>query len=63
MGNTVKTVLLLGLLSGLLLVIGELPGGQTGLVIAFVMAVAMNLGSCCASTRRRRSVKNTRCIG
>ena len=45
MGNTVKTVLLLGLLSGLLLVIGELLGGQTGLIFAFVIAVVMNFGS------------------
>ena len=45
MGNSVKTVLLLGLLSGLLLVIGELLGGQVGLLFAFVIAVAMNFGS------------------
>lgn len=45
MGNTVKTVLLLGLLSGLLLVIGELLGGQIGLLFAFIIAVAMNFGS------------------
>ena len=45
MGNSVKTVLLLGLLSGLLLVIGELLGGQTGLLFAFAIAVAMNFGS------------------
>ena len=45
MGNTVKTVFLLGLLSGLLLVIGELLGGQSGLVIAFVLAVVMNFVS------------------
>ena len=45
MGNTIKTVFLLGLLSGLLLVIGELLGGQSGLLIAFVFAVVMNFGS------------------
>ena len=45
MGNTLKTVFLLGLLSGLLLVIGELLGGQSGLLIAFVLAVVMNFGS------------------
>ena len=45
MGNTVKTVFFLGLLSGLLLVIGELLGGQSGLVIAFGLAVVMNFGS------------------
>ena len=45
MGNSVKTVALLGLLSGLLLVIGDLLGGQAGLMFAFVIAVAMNFGS------------------
>ncbi len=45
MGNTFKTVALLGLLSGLLLVIGELLGGANGLMIAFVLAVVMNFGS------------------
>ena len=45
MGNTLKTALLLTLLSGLLLLIGELLGGQTGLVIAFAFAIIMNFGS------------------
>lgn len=45
MGNTFKTMLLLTLLSGLLLVIGQLLGGQGGLMIAFVFAIVMNFGS------------------
>tara|TARA_B100001123_G_scaffold120685_1_gene140479 strand:- start:16980 stop:17819 length:840 start_codon:yes stop_codon:yes gene_type:complete len=45
MENTVKTVFLLGLLSGLLLMIGELLGGQSGLLMAFGLAVVMNFGS------------------
>jgi len=45
MGNSMKTVLLLGTLSALLLAIGEFLGGSSGLMIAFVMAVVMNLGS------------------
>jgi heat shock protein HtpX len=45
MNNTLKTTLLLGLLSGLLLAIGELFGGQNGLMIAIVFAVVMNFGS------------------
>jgi heat shock protein HtpX len=45
MGNTVKTALLLGLLSGLLLALGEWLGGSSGLIFAFVIAVAMNFGS------------------
>ncbi len=45
MNNGIKTALLLGLLSGLLLVIGQLLGGQGGLVIAFGFAVVMNFAS------------------
>ena len=45
MGNTTKTVLLLSLMSGLLLAIGELLGGANGLVIAFGFALLMNFGS------------------
>jgi heat shock protein HtpX len=45
MANGVKTALLLGLLSGLLLVIGDIAGGSNGLMIAFVFAAVMNLGS------------------
>jgi heat shock protein HtpX len=45
MPNGLKTALLLGLLSGMLLVIGELVGGADGLVFAFVIAAVMNLGS------------------
>jgi heat shock protein HtpX len=40
-----KTTVLLGLLSGLLLLIGDLLGGQSGLVIALGLAVVMNFGS------------------
>ena len=43
--NTVKTVLLLGLLSGLLLWLGDLFGGRNGLAIGLVLALAMNLFS------------------
>jgi len=45
MGNGMKTALLLGLLSGVLLVIGELLGGSNGLVIAFLFAAVMNFVS------------------
>ena len=45
MSNTLKTTVLLALLSGMLLLIGELLGGQQGLVVAFGFAVLMNLGS------------------
>src|SRR5687767_6228488 len=45
MGNMLKTTVLLAALSGLLLVIGEMFGGRSGLMIALVMAAVMNLGS------------------
>ena len=45
MPNGLKTALLLGLLSGLLLVIGRVLGGSNGLIIGFFIAVAMNFGS------------------
>jgi heat shock protein HtpX len=40
--NSVKTVLLLGLLSGVLLWGGELVGGRQGLIVGLLMAVVMN---------------------
>jgi heat shock protein HtpX len=43
--NAVKTVLLLGLLSGLLLVGGQALGGRQGLYIGLAIAVAMNFFS------------------
>src|SRR5215210_6126472 len=45
MGNTIKTTVLLTALSGLLLLIGDLLGGQSGLIIALGLAVVMNVGS------------------
>jgi heat shock protein HtpX len=43
--NGMKTALLLGLMSGLLLVIGDTLGGSGGLVMAFGLAVVMNFVS------------------
>src|SRR3954454_15167912 len=45
MPNGFKKALLLCLLSGLLLAIGEFLGGANGLVVAFVIAAVMNFGS------------------
>ncbi len=45
MSNTVKTALLLGTLSGLTMLIGEMLGGAGGLVTGFFVAVAANFGS------------------
>jgi len=43
--NTLKTGLLLGLLTGLLMLAGGLFGGQQGVFIAFIFATVMNFGS------------------
>ena len=45
MANGLKTALLLGALSGMLLLLGEYLGGQQGLIVAFGFAAVMNLGS------------------
>ena len=45
MGNTVKTALLLGALTGLLMLIGGLIHGRGGVFIAFIFAMILNLGS------------------
>jgi heat shock protein HtpX len=43
--NGLKTTLLLGVMSGMLLMIGQLLGGSNGLVIGFGFAVLMNFAS------------------
>lgn len=43
--NWLKTFLLMGLLTGIALLIGDYFGGQSGMMIAFVIAAAMNFGS------------------
>jgi len=43
--NTFKTTLLLGALTGLLLLIGGYFGGRGGVVIAFIFAIVMNFGA------------------
>ncbi|MCL2123432.1 MAG: zinc metalloprotease HtpX [Desulfovibrionaceae bacterium] len=45
MTSQIKTVLLLALLSALIISLGALMGGQTGIVIALGLAVVMNVGS------------------
>jgi heat shock protein HtpX len=45
MSNTLKTALLLGLLTGIIMWFGEFLGGTQGLMTAFIFAVAMNFGS------------------
>jgi heat shock protein HtpX len=43
--NTMKTTFLLALMTVLIMLIGRALGGQQGMVLAFVLAGAMNLGS------------------
>lgn len=43
--NTLRTTLLLGALTGLFVLIGSAVGGQTGMLIAFALAIAMNMGA------------------
>ena len=43
--NTAKTVLLMGVLTVLLVLMGSLLGGRGGMMIAFLIAIAMNFGS------------------
>jgi heat shock protein HtpX len=45
MPNTVKTALLLGAMSGLFLLLGDVLGGAQGLLLGFVVAAVMNFGS------------------
>ena len=45
MTSTLKTAALLGLLSAVFLYLGQLIGGESGLIIAFLLAAVMNFGS------------------
>ena len=45
MSNVLKTTLLLGAMSGLFLLLGDMFGGSQGLIIGFFLAVAMNFAS------------------
>jgi heat shock protein HtpX len=45
MGNTFKTIFLLGTLTGLLVVFGNYFGGTQGMMIAFLFALLMNVGA------------------
>src|SRR5262245_50306915 len=45
MSNALKTTLLLALLTGLLMWIGDALGGTNGLMLGLVFAAVMNLGS------------------
>src|SRR6185436_7980991 len=61
--NGLRTALLLGLLSGLLLAIGSLIGGQQGLIVAFGFAILMNFVSYWFSDRIVLSMYKARQVG
>ncbi|RPJ69606.1 MAG: protease HtpX, partial [Desulfobacteraceae bacterium] len=45
MGNQIRTTLLLGLLTGLIVLVGNLLGGRQGMLIALLVAAGMNFFS------------------
>ncbi len=45
MGNMLKTTLLLASLTGLLVIVGRLIGGFSGMIIAFLFAMILNFGT------------------
>jgi heat shock protein HtpX len=63
MSNVVKTALLLGTLSGLVMLVGEAFGGGQGLVFGFFIAVAMNFGSYWFSDKIVLSMYSAREVG
>ena len=40
-----KTTLLLGMLTGILVLVGQIMGGTSGMILAFFFAIIMNFGS------------------
>src|SRR2546426_9367672 len=63
MSNALKTTLLLGLLTGLLMWVGQLVGGMQGMTLMLVFAVAMNLGSYWFSDRIVLAAYGARALG
>lgn len=59
-GNQVKTVALMAALSGLILLAGIVLGGQTGLVVALVVALAINVSAYFLSDRIALSAMHAR---
>jgi heat shock protein HtpX len=45
MGSFLKTILLLGALTGIIILIGGMLGGSNGIIVAFLIAAVMNFGS------------------
>ena len=60
--NTLKTTLLLAALTGLLMFIGSAIGGQTGMIVAFVLSIAMNMGAWWFSDKMALRMSNARLV-
>lgn len=63
MGNRFKTAVLLGALTGLLVVFGDYFGGTQGMVVAFVFALLMNFGAYWFSDRVVLAMYGAREVG
>lgn len=63
MPNGLKTALLLGSMTGVLLVIGEALGGAQGLLVGFIFAALINLGSYWFSDKIVLSMYGARPVG
>jgi heat shock protein HtpX len=63
MSNTLKTTVLLGAMSGLLLFLGEMLGGAQGLMIGFLFAVGTNFASYWFSDRIVLSMYRAQQVG
>jgi len=63
MPNGLKTAMLLGLLSGLLLVIGQLLGGANGMLLGLIFAVVFNFGSYWFSDKIVLRMYNAQIVG
>jgi heat shock protein HtpX len=63
MTNTVKTALLLGVLSALLIFLGEALGGAQGMLLGFVFAVVTNFGSYWFSDKIVLRMYNAQAVG
>ncbi len=45
MGNLIRTTILLAFLTGLLVIVGRIIGGFSGMIFAFIIALVMNFGT------------------
>lgn len=63
MSNMLKTTLLLGLLTAIILWFGEFLGGSQGLMVAFVFAIVMNFGSYWFSDKLVLAMYSARPVG